>query len=229
MVCLSLLLSPFFPPYLFLLLSYSFLPSHSNSSWNRFYYWSVRSCLCSSYRCHSNRYRKAWIRNIASNLHSPATKRNMPWEFGMSPIVKCVFFFLLPTKIYILLSTQNILKLMGKKFIDDFTVKNCVYQIAIMSFFKHACTANLLGRNSNCWPVFPTISRNTILNKINLLQFCDILTAQCHSILYFRNPNFVCLFVTLRDVSYNARWFWTTIRYGPMTTAYLCWTTGNGF
>ena len=34
---------------------------------------------------------------------------------------------------------------------------------------------------------------------------------------------------TLRDVSYNARWFWTTIRYGPMTTAYLCWTTGNGF
>ena len=36
-------------------------------------------------------------------------------------------------------------------------------------------------------------------------------------------------FLTLRDVSYNARWFWTTIRYGPMTTAYLCWTTGNGF
>ena len=36
-------------------------------------------------------------------------------------------------------------------------------------------------------------------------------------------------FSTLRDVSYNARWFWTTIRYGPMTTAYLCWTTGNGF
>ena len=35
--------------------------------------------------------------------------------------------------------------------------------------------------------------------------------------------------VTLRDVSYNARWFWTTIRYRPMTTAYLCWTTGNGF
>ena len=35
--------------------------------------------------------------------------------------------------------------------------------------------------------------------------------------------------ITLRDVSYNARWFWTTIRYGPMTTAYLCWTTGNGF
>ena len=34
---------------------------------------------------------------------------------------------------------------------------------------------------------------------------------------------------TLRDVSYNARWFWTTIRYGPVTTAYLCWTTGNGF
>ena len=34
---------------------------------------------------------------------------------------------------------------------------------------------------------------------------------------------------TLRDVSYNARWFWTTIRYGPMTTAYLYWTTGNGF
>ena len=34
---------------------------------------------------------------------------------------------------------------------------------------------------------------------------------------------------TLRDVSYNARWFWTTICYGPMTTAYLCWTTGNGF
>ena len=34
---------------------------------------------------------------------------------------------------------------------------------------------------------------------------------------------------TLRDVSYNARWFWTTIRYGPMTTAYLCWTTGDGF
>ena len=34
---------------------------------------------------------------------------------------------------------------------------------------------------------------------------------------------------TLRDISYNARWFWTTIRYGPMTTAYLCWTTGNGF
>ena len=34
---------------------------------------------------------------------------------------------------------------------------------------------------------------------------------------------------TLRDVSYNARWFWTTIRYGPMTTAYLCWTTDNGF
>ena len=38
----------------------------------------------------------------------------------------------------------------------------------------------------------------------------------------------VCLY-TLRDVSYNARWFWTTIRYGPMTTANLCWTTGNGF
>ena len=36
-------------------------------------------------------------------------------------------------------------------------------------------------------------------------------------------------YFTLRDVSYNARWFWTTIRYGPMTTAYLCWTTGNGF
>ena len=35
--------------------------------------------------------------------------------------------------------------------------------------------------------------------------------------------------LTLRDVSYNARWFWTTIRYGPMTTAYLCWTTDNGF
>ena len=35
--------------------------------------------------------------------------------------------------------------------------------------------------------------------------------------------------VTLRDVSYNARWFWTTICYRPMTTAYLCWTTGNGF
>ena len=35
--------------------------------------------------------------------------------------------------------------------------------------------------------------------------------------------------ITLRDVSYNARWFWTTIRYGPMTTAYLCWTTGYGF
>ena len=34
---------------------------------------------------------------------------------------------------------------------------------------------------------------------------------------------------TLRDVSYNARWFWTTIRYRLMTTAYLCWTTGNGF
>ena len=33
---------------------------------------------------------------------------------------------------------------------------------------------------------------------------------------------------TLRDVCYNARWFWTTIRYGPMATAYLCWTTGNG-
>ena len=40
---------------------------------------------------------------------------------------------------------------------------------------------------------------------------------------------FYLYLVTLRDVSYNARWFWTTIRYGPMTTAYLCWTTGNGF
>ena len=37
------------------------------------------------------------------------------------------------------------------------------------------------------------------------------------------------LFITLRDVSYKGRWFWTTIRYGPMTTAYMCWTTGNGF
>ena len=35
--------------------------------------------------------------------------------------------------------------------------------------------------------------------------------------------------VMLRDVSYNARWFWTTIRYGLMSTAYLCWTTGNRF
>ena len=49
------------------------------------------------------------------------------------------------------------------------------------------------------------------------------------------NPIFFYIIVlkdpkgTLRDVSYNARWFWTTIRYGPMTTAYLYWTTGNGF
>ena len=34
---------------------------------------------------------------------------------------------------------------------------------------------------------------------------------------------------TLRDICCNARWFWTTNRYGLMTTAYLCWTTGNGF
>ena len=39
---------------------------------------------------------------------------------------------------------------------------------------------------------------------------------------------FLDVTTTLRDVSYNARWFWTTIHYGPMTTAYLCWTTGNG-
>ena len=37
------------------------------------------------------------------------------------------------------------------------------------------------------------------------------------------------LSLTLRDVCYNARWFWTIIRYGPMTTAYQCWTTGNLF
>ena len=49
-----------------------------------------------------------------------------------------------------------------------------------------------------------------------------------NNLVYFRGI-LVGPMITLRDVSYNARWFWTTIRYGPMTTAYLCWTTGNGF
>ena len=53
-----------------------------------------------------------------------------------------------------------------------------------------------------------------------IVSIIEILS-QSHSPFPFR--------YTLRDVSYNARWFWTTIRYGPMTTAYLCWTTGNGF
>ena len=47
--------------------------------------------------------------------------------------------------------------------------------------------------------------------------------------IYCLNLHQFLILCTLRDVSYNARWFWTTIRYRPMTTAYLCWTTGNGF
>ena len=50
-----------------------------------------------------------------------------------------------------------------------------------------------------------------------------------HSIFIFDLSKMFKTMNTLRDVSYNARWFWTTVRYGHMTTAYLCWTTGNGF
>ena len=53
-------------------------------------------------------------------------------------------------------------------------------------------------------------------------NFCDF-----RRLTYWRSLKLHIL--TLRHVCYNARWFWTTIRYGPMTTAYQCWTTGNGF
>ena len=57
-------------------------------------------------------------------------------------------------------------------------------------------------------------------DTIDVEQLCTLFKNKLHSLM---NK------YTLRDVSYNARWFWTTIRYGPMTTAYLCWTTSNGF
>ena len=34
------------------------------------------------------------------------------------------------------------------------------------------------------------------------------------------------IIITLRDVCYYTRWFWTTIRYWFMTTVILRWTTG---
>ena len=63
----------------------------------------------------------------------------------------------------------------------------------------------------------------------------DVLLGRWNNVLISTNPLIYfsqlfgkCSLITLRDVSYNARWFWTTTRYGPMTTVYLCGTTGYG-
>ena len=108
-----------------------------------------------------------------------------------------------------------------------------------MSLFKHACTANLLGKKNSVlsgkflvsgfglvWRpksghvskgknyVFPHISRRKFpiqgtqfFLKIKLFPFCDILTAQCHSKLYFCNPNFkMCIWVKWKLLFFISIW-----------------------
>ena len=100
-----------------------------------------------------------------------------------------------------------------------------LFSYSIVPFSKGPYSGKICIKLGNFWYGLLDIFRTRIFFEGNVFYM--------RRLGYFSDPVLIIedpwslygvagFYITLRDVSYNARWFWTTIRYGPMTTAYLC-------